>query len=125
MPPNPHPLPEYPAQLSLLPLFSRPGSTPGTDSRRCIIRPRRWPAWLESVATIVAVVAFGFGWIGLETAWRTLTERAEGLGSDAAIELSSELLPQKTRLTRHSTSTREFNSAQWNRLPGLTQAPPG
>ena len=86
MSPTVAPRPPKPEQLSLVPLFSRAGpfsaSTP--------IPPRApVPAWLESVAIILAVMAFGFLWVGLEGRWGDLAGQPGALGKGARVELSS------------------------------------
>lgn len=86
MSPTVAPRPPKPEQLSLVPLFSRAGpfsaSTP--------IPPRApVPAWLESVAIILAVMAFGFLWVGLEGRWGNLAGQPGPFEKGARAELSS------------------------------------
>ena len=98
---NPHP--SSPDQLSLLPLLSKRVSPPARGSKRRGAPGRQWPAWLESIAIILAVVAFGFAWIGLEAHWGVVSERSGRFEKDAEVELSSprSWQSQGPRLTGH------------------------
>ena len=90
MPPARALRPPKPKQLSLLPLFGETAclASPTAAPSRAAV-----PTWLESVAVILAVMAFGFLWIGLEGSWGSLGGKPAPLGKGADVELSSDWAP--------------------------------
>lgn len=90
MPPTRDPRLPKPKQLSLWPLFGETACLPSPTA----VSPRApVPTWLESVAIILAVMAFGFLWIGLEGSWGSLDGKPAPLGKGAGVELSSDWPP--------------------------------
>ncbi len=90
MPPARNPRPPKSKQLSLLPLFEETACLPSPIA----VPPRApVPTWLESVAVILAVMAFGFLWIGLEESWGSLDGKPVPLGKGAGVELSLDGAP--------------------------------
>jgi len=93
--------PPKPEQLSLLPLLSEGPSSTRVPPRAPV------PTWLESVAIILAVMAFGFLWVGLEGRWGDLAGQPGALGKGARVELSSgaPLAPVSGRLPSRAEAT--------------------
>ena len=90
MPPPLAAPPSKPQQLSLWPLY-READSPAAPA---LLPP--WdslPRWLESVAIILAVMAFGFFWIGLEGRWGDVVGKPDALGDGSGVELSSGPVP--------------------------------
>lgn len=115
---NPHL--SSPDQLSLLPLLSKRVSPPARGSKRRGVPRREWPAWLESMAIILAVVAFGFVWIGLEAHWGAVSGRSGRLEKDADVELSSPRSWQSPgpRLDRTLAPGLGARRLAWTKRPG-------